>query len=192
MVAVLGGRRRPIPNAWIRQRFTPEEIAEPSPSNRMIGFPYTKLMNSNNMVEQGAGLIMCSVERAEALGIPRDRWVFLHSGADAHDHWFLSNRADLSSSPAIRLAGRAALDGAGIGVDDLAHVDLYSCFPSAVQIGARELGLGLDRPLDGHRRHELRGRTVEQLRHALHRHDGGTAPRPGRRSSACAARTAGT
>ncbi len=135
------------PNAWIRKRFTPEEIAEPTPTNRMIGFPYTKLMNSNNMVEQGAGLIMCSVERAEALGVPRDRWIFLQSGADAHDHWFVSNRADLSSSPAIRFAGRAALEGAGIGIDDLAHVDLYSCFPSAVQIGARELGLGLDRQL---------------------------------------------
>jgi acetyl-CoA C-acetyltransferase len=90
---------------------------------------------------------MCSVERAEALGIPRERWLFLHAGADAHDHWFLSNRADLSSSPAIRLAGRAAMDGASIGVDDLAHVDLYSCFPSAVQSGVRELGLGLDRQL---------------------------------------------
>jgi acetyl-CoA C-acetyltransferase len=135
------------PNAWIRKRFTPDEIAEPTPANRMIGFPYTKLMNSNNMVEQGAGLIMCSVERAEALGVPRDRWIFLQSGSDAHDHWFVSNRADLSSSPAIRFAGRAALEGAGIGIDDVAHVDLYSCFPSAVQIGARELGLGLDRQL---------------------------------------------
>ena len=135
------------PNAWIQTRFTAEEIAEPSASNRMIGFPYTKLMNSNNMVEQGAGLIMCSVERAEALGVPRDRWVFLHAGADAHDHWFVSNRADLHSSPAIRLAGRAALAGAGVGADDVKHVDLYSCFPSAVQIAARELGLGLDRPL---------------------------------------------
>jgi acetyl-CoA C-acetyltransferase len=135
------------PNAWIQQNFTPEQIAEPTSDNRMIGFPYTKLMNSNNMVEQGAGLIMCSVERAEALGIPRDRWVFLHAGSDAHDHWFVSNRADLSSSPAIRLAGRSVLQGAGIGVDDLAHVDLYSCFPSAVQIAAKELGLGLDRSL---------------------------------------------
>jgi acetyl-CoA C-acetyltransferase len=104
-------------------------------------------MNSNNMVEQGAGLIMCSVERAESLGIPRDRWVFLHAGSDAHDHRFVSNRADLASSPAIRLAGRSVLESAGIGVDDLAHVDLYSCFPSAVQIAAKELGLGLDRPL---------------------------------------------
>jgi acetyl-CoA C-acetyltransferase len=135
------------PHAWIQRRYTADEIAQAGPDNRMIGFPYTKLMNSNNSVEQGAGLVLCSVERARALGVERDRWVFVHAGADAHDHWFVSHRADLHSSPAIRLAGRAALDLAGAGVDDVAHIDLYSCFPSAVQIAARELGLGLDRQL---------------------------------------------
>lgn len=135
------------PNAWIQRSYSADEIATVTPDNRMIGFPYTKLENSNNMVEQGAGLIMCSVERAEALGIDRDRWVFLHSGADASDHWFISNRDDLHSSPAIRTAGRAALELANTTATDLGHVDLYSCFPSAVQVAARELGLGIDRQL---------------------------------------------
>ena len=135
------------PNAWIRQAYTPEQIATPTPDNRMIGYPYTKRMNSNNMVEQGAGLIMCSVAAAESLGVPRDRWVFPQAGADAHDHWFVSNRADLCSSPAMRLAGGRALELAGVGVDDLTHVDLYSCFPAAVQIAAAELGLDIERPL---------------------------------------------
>jgi len=135
------------PHAWIQRAYTAEEIRTPSPDNRMIGLPYTKLMNSNNAVEQGAALILCSAERAEALGVPRDRWVFPHSGTDSHDHYFASERDDLRSSPAIRLAGRDALALAGIGIEDIAHVDLYSCFPSAVEIGASELGLGLDRQL---------------------------------------------
>ncbi len=135
------------PHAWIQQAFTPEQIAEPSPENRMIGFPYTKRMNSNNMVEQGAGLILCSVAKATSLGIPPERWVFIHAGADAHDRWFVSNRSDLCSSPAIRVAGRELLAAAGVGMGDIAHIDLYSCFPSAVQIAAAELGLGLDRQL---------------------------------------------
>ena len=135
------------PHAWIQQAYTAEEIRTPSPDNRMIGFPYTKRMNSNNAVEQGAAVILCSAERADALGVPRDRWVFPHSGTDAHDHYFVTERDDLGSSPAMRLGGRGALELAGIGVDDLAHVDLYSCFPSAVQIAATEIGLGLDRPL---------------------------------------------
>ena len=135
------------PHAWIQEAYTAEEIRSPSPNNRMIGFPYTKRMNSNNAVEQGAGLILCSAARAEALGVPRDRWVFPHSGTDAHDHYFVSERDDLGRSPAMRVAGRACLDLAGVGVDDLAHIDLYSCFPSAVEISAFELGIGLDRPL---------------------------------------------
>ena len=79
--------------------------------------------------------------------MPRDRWVFPHSGTDAHDHYFVSERDDLRSSPAMRLAGRAALELAGVGVDDLAHLDLYSCFPSAVEIGAMELGIDVTRQL---------------------------------------------
>jgi acetyl-CoA C-acetyltransferase len=135
------------PHAWIQRRFTADELATATPDNRMVGFPYTKRLNSNNDVDQGAALILCSVERATALGIARDRWVFLHSGSDASDHWFVSNRDTLHTSPAIRVAGGAALAQARIGVDDVAHVDLYSCFPSAVQVAARELGLSLDRQL---------------------------------------------
>jgi acetyl-CoA C-acetyltransferase len=135
------------PHAWIQQAFTPEELAEATPDNRMVGFPYTKRLNSNNNVEQGAALVMCSVERARALGVDEDRWVYLHSGSDATDTWFVSNRDDLHSSPAIRTAGRAALELASATPADLAHVDLYSCFPSAVQVAARELGLGLERQL---------------------------------------------
>jgi acetyl-CoA C-acetyltransferase len=135
------------PHAWIQQRFTTEQVATASPQNRMVGFPYTKLMNSNNNVEQGAAVVLCSVAAARAAGVPVDHSVFVHAGADAHDHWFVSERADLHSSPAMRFAGRRALELAGVGVDDLAHVDLYSCFPSAVQIAAAELGLGLERQL---------------------------------------------
>jgi acetyl-CoA C-acetyltransferase len=135
------------PHAWLQQALTAEEIRTPSPTNRWIWWPYTKVMNSNNAVEQGAGVIVASVERAEALGVPRDRWIFPLAGAEAHDHYAVSHRADLRSSPAIRHAGRALFSLAGVGIDDVAHVDLYSCFPSAVQVGAAELGLGADRDL---------------------------------------------
>ncbi len=137
------------PYAWIREPLTAAEIAEPSDSNRMISFPYTKRLCSNNQVDQGAALVVTSVGAAERAGVPRDRWVFLHSGSEAVDHWHVSNRADLCSSPALRLAGRDAFALADITVDDLAHVDLYSCFPAAVQIAAIELGLVRDPRSDG-------------------------------------------
>lgn len=135
------------PHAWIQRSFTPAELRDATPANRMVGFPYTKLMNANNAVEQAAAFVVTSVERARALGVPADRWVFPWSGSDAHEHWFVSHRHSLAAAPAIGVAGRTALDLAGIGVDDLAHVDVYSCFPSAVQIAAKEIGLGTDRPL---------------------------------------------
>lgn len=137
------------PHAWSRRAYGAEEIRTVGPDNRMVAFPYPKLMNANDRVDQGAALIMCSVEAARDAGVPEDRWVFPLSGSDAHDHWYLSHRHDFSSSPAIRMAGRRALELAGCGIDDVEMLDLYSCFPCAVQIAASELGVDTesDRPL---------------------------------------------
>ncbi|MGA0863101.1 MAG: acetyl-CoA acetyltransferase [Ilumatobacteraceae bacterium] len=135
------------PFAWTQKAYTAEEIRTPTTANRMIGFPYPKMMNSNNDVDMSAALILCSAERAESLGVPRDRWVFPHAGSDAHEHPFVSHREHFWKTPAIELAGRRVLEMAGVGIDDVGIVDLYSCFPSAVQLGAQSLGLSLDRQL---------------------------------------------
>jgi acetyl-CoA C-acetyltransferase len=134
------------PNAWIRKPVTAEEIWQPGPQNRMISWPYTKLMNSNNMVDQGAALMLTSVEQAQRLQIPADRWVYPHAGTDAHDTPAIAERDELHRSTAIRIAGARVLELAGLGLDDVDYVDLYSCFPSAVQVAAAELGLSLDDP----------------------------------------------
>ena len=133
-------------NAWRSVERSAEEIRTPTPTNRMIGFPYTKYMNSNNDVDMGAALIMCSAERAEALGIDRDRWVFVHAGTDCHEHAFLSNRWSFDRTPAIELGARRALELAGMTIDDIDIVDLYSCFPSAVEMALAELGVATDDP----------------------------------------------
>ncbi len=134
------------PHAWFAEEKSADEIATVTPDNRWIGFPYTKAMNANLDTDQAAAVIVCSVEAARSAGVPEDKWVFPWSGADANDHWFVSERENLHSSPAIAACGRAAFGLAGVGPDDVGHVDLYSCFPSAVQIGAQELGFGLDEP----------------------------------------------
>jgi len=135
------------PYAAVPRYCSPEEIRTPGPANRMIGFPYPKLMNSNSSVDQGAALLLCAAGTARDLGVPRDRWVFLHGAAEGEDTTYLSERQDLGGSPAITLAGATALELAGIGVGEVAHVDLYSCFPSAVQVAAAALGLPLERRL---------------------------------------------
>jgi acetyl-CoA C-acetyltransferase len=134
------------PHAWIRKPVTAEEISTPGPQNRMISSPYTKLMNSNNMVDQGAALLLTSVEQAKRLQIPADRWVYPLAGTDAHDTSAIADRDELYRSTAIRIAGARALKLAGLGIDDVDYVDLYSCFPSAVQVASAELGLSLDDP----------------------------------------------
>jgi acetyl-CoA C-acetyltransferase len=132
--------------AWIRKPVAAEDILQDGPTNRMISWPYTKLMNSNNMVDQSAALILTSVESATRLGIPTDRWVYPYAGTDAHDTYAISERDELHRSPAIRIAGSRALELAGLGIDDMDYIDLYSCFPSAVQVAATELGLPVDDP----------------------------------------------
>src|SRR4029077_5255804 len=57
-------------------------------------------------------------------------------------------RDSLTRSPAISATVGDVLDASTVGVDDIAYFDLYSCFPSAVQIAMREIGLtDLARPL---------------------------------------------
>ncbi|MFT4713240.1 MAG: acetyl-CoA C-acetyltransferase [Candidatus Azotimanducaceae bacterium] len=135
------------PHAWIKNQVDAETIRTASASNRMISFPYPKLMNSNNAVDMSAALIMCSVAKAKALGIPESQWVYPHAGTDAHDHYMVSSRDNLHSSPAIRIAGNRVLELMKLSVSDLDHLDVYSCFPSAVQVAAKELGLDESKPL---------------------------------------------
>ncbi len=129
------------PFAWSQRSLTADEVVTPNDRNRMVGYPYTKSMNSNNDVDMSACIIVCSAEHAQRLGVPRDKWVFPLSGSDCHEHAFISDRATFAKTPAVELGGRAALRGANLEIDDVAHLDLYSCFPSAVQLGATSLGL---------------------------------------------------
>ncbi|HEY5644966.1 MAG TPA: acetyl-CoA acetyltransferase, partial [Pseudomonadales bacterium] len=135
------------PHAWIREPRSAEEIRTISDFNRPVSFPYPKLMNSNNNVDQAAALILCSAARARALGIPEDKWVYPWAGTDAHDAYVFSQRDNFYESPAIRVAGGRVLEACDLAPADVDLVDVYSCFPVAVQVGAREIGLDLDRPL---------------------------------------------
>jgi acetyl-CoA C-acetyltransferase len=134
------------PHAWRRDALAADAIWQPSPDNRMISWPYPKLMNSNNMVDQGAVLVLTSVETARRLQIPSERWVFPYAGTDSHDTYAIGERAEFHRSPAIRIAGQRALELAQTSVDDLDLIDVYSCFPSAVQVAATELGLPVGDP----------------------------------------------
>jgi len=134
------------PHAWFPVERSAEELVTVTDRNRMVGYPYPKYLNAIMEVDQSAAVLIASVRKARELGVPEERWVFLHGCADAHDLWYPLERQDFHSSPAMRLTGERALEMAGIGVEGLDLIDLYSCFPSAVRIGAEEIGLALDDP----------------------------------------------
>lgn len=131
------------PVAWFPEARRAAELADLSPDNRLVAEPYPKRMCAVMGVDQGAAVVVTSLAAARRAGVA-ERAVFCLSGADATDVWFPSARPDPGSSPAIAAAGSAALAAAGIGIDDVDLLDLYSCFPCAVQMGAAALGVDLD------------------------------------------------
>ncbi len=134
------------PLADRRDGFSAAEIANVSDANPYIGFPYTRLMNANAFIDQSAALVLTSVAVADDLGVPDDRRVWLHGCADAHDHWYVIDRRDFHSAPAMEAVAREAFAMAGCGVDDVDLLDVYSCFPSAVEVACAAYGIAEDDP----------------------------------------------
>lgn len=122
-----------------------DELATVTERNRMIAEPYPRLMVARDQVNQGAAALLMSVEAARRLGVPQDNWVYLHGHADAEEQSLLE-RPDLGRAPSAVLAVREALAMAGIGVDDVATFDLYSCFAVPVFNVCDGVGLATDDP----------------------------------------------
>jgi acetyl-CoA C-acetyltransferase len=135
------------PDAWNREARTADDIAGTSGGNRMLAFPYTKLHNSQWNVDQAAGLILCSVEAARAAGVSEDKWVFPLAVTESNHMVPLSERREMHRSDGFRIAGARAFEIAGTNIDAVRHLELYSCFPVAVRIQARELKVPTERPL---------------------------------------------
>jgi len=139
------------PHAWGPAPVDAETIATKNPKNPMIAFPYGKLHNSSWNVDQAGALVFCSLGLARELGLDPARFVYPLAGTESNHMVDLSARPALHENVGVAVAGRRALELAGIEAGDLTEVELYSCFPAAVRIFARALGLderGFDaRPL---------------------------------------------
>ncbi len=129
------------PHAWNQIERSAEDVITATPKNRMIGFPYTRVLNSELYVDQGAVLIVATPAAARQCGVPESKWVYLHGGQDANDHWFVSHRPDLAESIAVQRCVEDSLFQAGRTLDDVAFFDLYSCFPVMPFLTQRMLGI---------------------------------------------------
>ena len=137
-------------SAWIRQPRTPNEIIEITADNRLLAFPFTKLMVANPMVNQGAALIVTSLAKALAAGIDKNRIVYIGAGASAHEDSEPLARAEWTGTPAMRVALKKVMELNRLEPENLDHVELYSCFPCVPKMARRELGLPAKRPLTSH------------------------------------------
>ena len=129
------------PFALYGTRRSPQELSSVSAENRFIGFPYPKWMNAMDGVDQGAAVVMTSVGQAKRLGIDPARWVFLHGCAEASEKLLVTERVNYFSSPAMAINSAKALAMAGIEMADIDLIDIYSCFPSAVEVACAALGI---------------------------------------------------
>lgn len=134
------------PYAWFPIAYSPAEISTPTAENRWICFPYPKRMNAIMEVDLSASVVVMSSSEADRRGIPKDRQIAFLGGGSSVDAWTPTERVDFTSSPAIAAASKAALDHAGLSISDVDLFDIYSCFPSAVEMALSEMGVATDDP----------------------------------------------
>lgn len=120
-------------HAWRRTTRTAEELATPGQDNRFVGWPYTTGTVAVMEVDQAAAVILVSTGLADRLGVPRDQRIYLRGWAYAEDTWEVAARPDLGSSTAIARAAESAFARAGLGLDDMHALDIYSCFAIAIR-----------------------------------------------------------
>lgn len=129
------------PYSWFPTRRTAEELITETPDNRIISYPYTKYLNAVMDVDMAAAVIVTDAETARAAGLAPDSIAYLNGWADAYDVWYLSQRPAVDRSPALESCVKAALGSAGVDSSELCALDLYSCFPSSIEVSRDAFGI---------------------------------------------------
>ena len=133
------------PHAWYPVQRSAAEIATATGTNRYVAWPYTKYMNAMNQINQSAALLLTSVEHARKLGISDDKFIYLHGCSDTREKSILG-RKNYYSSEAMRVMAEQVFTSGDLGIDDMKHIDFYSCFPSAVAMAIDMFGMSVEDP----------------------------------------------
>ncbi len=135
------------PDAWFPVERTPAALITPSADNRMIAYPYTKNMVAIIDVDISGAILIASERWAEAHGVATTKRIYQWASCHAEDPAYIAVRPELWRSPAMAAAAGAVLDAADLTIERIDHLDLYSCFASAVNFARDALGV-TDRPGD--------------------------------------------
>src|SRR5690348_2027586 len=132
------------PNSWLKKRFSSDDITTATPENRLIAWPYTKLMVANPTVNMGGAVLMTSLAKARAAGVPEEKLVYPLGGASAEEPRDYLLRDQFHESHPQNAVLRAVMDLAGGDGKKFDAIELYSCFPCVPKMARRTLGLGAD------------------------------------------------
>lgn len=132
------------PNSWLKRRYAPEEITTPTADNRLIAWPYNKLMVANPSVNMGGALLLTSLAKARTAGIAEDRLVYPLGGASAEEPSDYLVRDQFYESHPQNAVLKAVMDIAGGDGKKFDAIELYSCFPCVPKMARRTLGLDAD------------------------------------------------
>jgi acetyl-CoA C-acetyltransferase len=132
------------PSSWLKKHFSSDEITTPTADNRLIAWPYTKLMVANPTVNMGAAVLLTSLARARAAGIAEERLIYPIGGASAEEPRDYLLRDQFHESHPQNAVLQAAMDLVGGDGKKFDAIELYSCFPCVPKMARRTLGLGGD------------------------------------------------
>lgn len=132
------------PHAWFPRERSADEIVSPTADNRMVGYPYTKFMVAVMDVDMAAAILIASEAKADELGVPREQRVYPRGWAYGEETPVVGLRDEMWRSPGIERVAAAALGMAGVAIGDVAHLDLYSCFSSSLNLACDALGIAAD------------------------------------------------
>lgn len=134
------------PHAWFHRELDPEEILRVNTQNRMVVFPYTKMMCSMMFVDQSAAVLLTSLAEARRRKIPEEKLVFPVGAGEASDLWYVTHRKRFHDSPSVKAAAGIALAQARVSLEEVDFLDFYSCFPCVPRIVRDTLGIEPDDP----------------------------------------------
>src|SRR5215467_8150558 len=132
------------PNSWLKKRFSPDDITTATPENRLIAWPYTKLIVANPTVNMGGAVLMTSLAKARAAGVPEDRLVYPLGGASAEEPRDYLVRDQFHESHPQNAVLKSVMELVGGDGRMFDAIELYSCFPCVPKMARRTLGFGED------------------------------------------------
>ena len=120
------------PLAMMKEPITIDDVL----NSRPICWPYSLFMCCL-VTDAGGAIVLTSADRAKALRKPP---VYILGTGEATEHNLVSMMADMTTSRAAKVSGRAAFEMAGVSHSDIDVAELYDAFAFTPMLALEDLG----------------------------------------------------